>query len=813
MESQNNESIQKSLVSDLLTEISVIMIMKKIIVTVCIILLAVSSIYGFSLIAKYPHIKISRDTLYSAENLKDFEIEDGSLTATSDDPWANCDLGQRTDIALLKISVNNINALSGTCQVFDTETWDSQPKRLHKGINYLYRGAKSWNSQYLRFDFVDSEGASIDIEQLSVNPVFEIWLLGFISSLSVLSVLMSFLYWIYRVRSEAFGMFKSERSAFFIRIVVSSGISFVTAYIMILYMRIHMNVTVWSIGSIVFFSALRMIQKPKFCRDTLLTAIWSLVLAIANILGFHIQITGSYTRGLLSTNYIYPYSLFDLFALFVLWFGIFVLTKALIKTIENCSSFFEKRFAFKRDAGYPFAFSVLILFVCWLPYFAVYYPGIILGDSVSSLHQALGMIEMTNHHPVMYTLLLRLCLTLGQTLHSATVGCAIYTIMQMLYIAYVISRLAAFLYDRKTPITLCIIVYIFFAITPYFALKSIVMWKDPIFSASLVLWTILLLEFIELYKQEGSIPVSLYIKNVIILLIICLVRNNGIYVAAFSCLVMVSILLMEVIKKKKVSALAKMICASMSVVILTGILTGPVFSAFGVGPSEKVESLGIPLQQMARVAACGGNLSEKDRQFMETLLPDAEYSICYRPCAVDLLKWHENFNSEYLDEHTDEFMSVYLSILKKNIGLCFEAWELVTFGYWAPNRWEFCDDDKDILKGNLTDFRKSGLTSVIYPRNLLNGFLNVKWDSVFRNKGSIISVAVVNWILLLTVFISVLKKKTLWLIALAPSTGVVVTLLIASPYYYWQRYGLTELYLLPLYLFLIIKGITADDHA
>ena len=198
---------------------------------------------------------------------------------------------------------------------------------------------------------------------------------------------------------------------------------------------------------------------------------------------------------------------------------------------------------------------------------------------------------------------------------------------------------------------------------------------------------------------------------------------------------------------------------------------------------------------------------------METLLPDAEYSICYRPCDVDLLKWHENFNSEYLDEHTDEFMSVYLSILKKNIGLCFEAWELVTFGYWAPNRWELCDDNKDILKGNLTDFRKSGLTSVIYPRNLLNGFLNVKWDSVFRNKGSIINVAVVNWILLLTAFISILKKKTLWLIALAPSTGVVVTLLIASPYYYWQRYGLTELYLLPLYLFLIIKGITADDHA
>ena len=33
---------------------------------------------------------------------------------------------------------------------------------------------------------------------------------------------------------------------------------------------------------------------------------------------------------------------------------------------------------------------------------------------------------------------------------------------------------------------------------------------------------------------------------------------------------------------------------------------------------------------------------------------------------------------------------------------------------------------------------------------------------------------------------------------------VFLTLLLASPYYYWQRYGLAEYYLFPIYIFILI---------
>lgn len=41
------------------------------------------------------------------------------------------------------------------------------------------------------------------------------------------------------------------------------------------------------------------------------------------------------------------------------------------------------------------------------PYLIVYWPGLIFGDLLSSLSQALGSAPLSNHHPVAYTLFLK----------------------------------------------------------------------------------------------------------------------------------------------------------------------------------------------------------------------------------------------------------------------------------------------------------------------------------------------------------------------------------------------------------------------
>lgn len=55
------------------------------------------------------------------------------------------------------------------------------------------------------------------------------------------------------------------------------------------------------------------------------------------------------------------------------------------------------------------------------------------------------------------------------------------------------------------------------------------------------------------------------------------------------------------------------------------------------------------------------------------------------------------------------------------------------------------------------------------------------------------------------------KRMWAWGIAAAPSVGLVLTLLIATPYAYWQRYGLAQYYLLPVYLLVACYLLGSKD--
>ena len=145
-----------------------------------------------------------------------------------------------------------------------------------------------------------------------------------------------------------------------------------------------------------------------------------------------------------------------------------------------------------------------VLFFFWLPYFIAYYPGFILGDSCSSIRQALGLEEFSNHYPVMYTLFIRLCLRIGKYFGSLTFGCAVYSLIQMIFLAYALSRMIQWLGRRGLPWQLCMLLTIFFGITPFFAQVSIAMWKDPVFSAAILLWTLLLLDHIFFQRIENN---------------------------------------------------------------------------------------------------------------------------------------------------------------------------------------------------------------------------------------------------------------------------------------------------------------------
>ena len=211
---------------------------------------------------------------------------------------------------------------------------------------------------------------------------------------------------------------------------------------------------------------------------------------------------------------------------------------------------------------------------------------------------------------------------------------------------------------------------------------------------------------------------------------------------------------------------------------------------------------GIFLNQMASVVAYDGDMTEEDREYMNGLLPLENYKDTYRPCVVDLLKWDQNFSQKYLNEHLNGFMKTYISMFIRNPYTYIEAWALNTYGYWALNRWELNTDANNIYKGNLGDI-ENGENYGIVPHSLLE-IQKVDLKSIFEIGDAPVALAILTWFVFLIVLLIIKKQKWGLGLAIAPTLGLAITLFVATPYAYWQRYGLAQYYLVPFYIFIVV---------
>lgn len=535
--------------------------------------------------------------------------------------------------------------------------------------------------------------------------------------------------------------------------------------------------------------------------------IFAIFLAIAAILGYHISINGFIYTSLLSENFMTDFTPNDIVAFLIMS----VVFEQILETILNFIKRKANTIELKKNNGIEsvkcYVIVSVLIFVLWLPYLYVYYPGFIFGDSFSSIAQALGKSSLNNHHPIAYTLFIRLCLNIGMALGDITLGCAIYSISQMLYISFCLGYMVCWLKNKGVSSKICAIVTVYFACTPFFAQSSIAMWKDPVFSATIAVWTMLLVDFAFVVDIDKEVNKYFFIKHVIFMLIMCFIRNNGFYIALF--FEFICIVVCVVRKDSKKRNFKNLLKSTTVVLILVYVITGPVYSKLNLsGPT--VESLGIFLNQMANVVANDGNMSDADKEYMDNLLPLEKYKETYRPCVVDLLKWDTDFNQAYLEENKGEFIKTYFSMLVKNPVLYLQAWALNTYGYWAYNQWELNFSTGNIEAGNLWNqehFQYYGIETHNYPYEEQEDI-----TSIIQTRGGIFSLANLTWFILFIVLLLVLNNRnTLWM-AIAPSVGIIATLIVATPHAYWERYGLAEYYLLPVYILLLFYAAKEKEQ-
>jgi hypothetical protein len=544
-----------------------------------------------------------------------------------------------------------------------------------------------------------------------------------------------------------------------------------------------------------FDKCLRLEKLPiptKGRLTVLLTmALFSFALACSIILGYHIVISGHPSNGRVNDNYISNYSWLDLPAFFLIWLTFFVLAIAAFSLLTRAVAKTSESEPYKIP-GRPICKIVilsLIILIMWLPYLLIYWPAIVLSDSTWSIIQALGWDGLNNHHPILYTLFIKLCLDFGQLLGVGTTGgLVIYSILQMASLSLCLSYSLYWLCRwSKIGYIVALGVAVVFGGSPYFATYSIAMWKDPFFAMALLLLTIQLGNFIlaNVSKEKTSFSGSLLS---LFILAACFTRNNGIYICLIVFIGVIAFTLINKLIRRQKKLTLKVIASSLVPLLLVPVVTGPLYDGLGIEKTPKAESYGLFLNQMSRVAALDGKMSDEDKSYLNSLLPIDEYASVYCPTKADAIKWNESFDAGKLEEG---FLSHYLSLMIKNPKLYFEAWELETFGFWAINVPLINNNASNISSGgdpmNITDLES-------YIKAMNDAGISFDNKLGFGNSWFVLNEWSVplGWIFWLSLFMVAylfLTRQSKWLLMLLPMLGLYLTLFAATPMYYWPRYG------------------------
>ena len=544
-----------------------------------------------------------------------------------------------------------------------------------------------------------------------------------------------------------------------------------------------------------FFSMRQLAQKPLKRLENAVFGLLSAAISLTLVLGFHIHMEDRY-HGTVLSNYITPYALTDVIAFFLMIPALTALLCALYRALTAPK---HVQLSAVPSCAKRRLLVFAALMACYIPYLLAYYPGIVLNDTITSIAQALDMEPLVNHHPVMYTLFIKWCMNTGEALlGSCTHGYALYTLSQMLYVSACLSYIIDWVcrhvkHCRPAAVAMTAL----FGLVPYFAAYSVAGWKDPVFSVSVAALSVQLLDD-ALHPKTRRTPASIA-AYFAMLLMVAFSRTNGIGVIA--CVFAWQLLCMLIRLIKKTPLRASFAATTAASLVVFFFVHGPIFSAMGV-TTDKREVNSLVLQQMARVAALDGDMSDDDRAFLDKLLPLEKYKETYRPCCVDLLKWDPQFSTGAMEQGMYKH---WLSMLIKNPVAYIEAWELNTFGFWTLNVPEINYADWNLSAGVIRNKLDPQYVQNTYTEYGIEMKNLLGCDAVRRFLPTDEWFIPAGWMFWGSVFLflcMMLSGQWTLLIALIPTFGLLLPLILVTPTCYWIRYAAAAHYLLPVYLLL-----------
>lgn len=587
------------------------------------------------------------------------------------------------------------------------------------------------------------------------------------------------------------------------------------------------------------------LQQLKYYRHVL-----TVILALLGALGFTQLLKFSFTNSTFSTNNFLPMLAF--FGLIIFYFKpsalsrreqIFTVTAssilAIIMIIGGQLEFYNdivwQLTTIVKALGayffiYPFVSTVISLlnqsklgnfapqrkhffialscvFLSTIVIWIILFPGVYTYDMASQNEQiSLGII--TSHWSLLYGYLFAGFLDLGKAIFgNFEAGMAIAMFVQACFVCYVEARIVTFASRLSHSKLIYILSIIFFSLIPFFGTIAVSSAQDVLFTGLFALLTINLAE-ISLNVKTNISPFTLT-KIVALSLLMCAVRNNGVY-----CLIILLLFVAIFYKRPRKT----LFLALGGTVIVYFIYSGPILNIFHVQKSTAIQEISsIPSQQLARAYFANPDSFNTDE--LSSLKDYYDLNAGFKlypqyPLISDFTK--ASLRPEVVSKDLGGYISLWAKIGLKNPGNYVEAFLLNSIGYWYPNKnyndprinldfmnypgfvmtAAFLTPDHPAMKPVTAQTISPSLTHQLEKFVFGGGWMEVPLIS------TICSIGTYGLLLLFTIGYVIMRQKYNLLLPLSLVFGLYLTLLLSPVAIF--RYAYPVVILAPVFIGLIL---------
>ena len=462
--------------------------------------------------------------------------------------------------------------------------------------------------------------------------------------------------------------------------------------------------------------------------------------------------------------------------------------------------------AFKK---HPFLFSLCFIVICWLPYIISYYPIILSPDPSFQIRQFFGIrtkyadyailldenVVMTNHHPVTHTMLLGGCLKLGTMIGNDNLGLFFYSIIQISVLASVLAFSIYYMQKMGLKTKYLIGVLLIYALVPMFPLYTMSGVKDVLFGAFIFLYFIFLHNLVKT-KCEGYKWWN-YLLIIILLILICLFRNNGIHVLILSLP-----FTLIIARKKWKQLLTVMVC----VFGFYGVFDKVILPYYKITPGSIREVLSVPFQQTARLSKYHGDeFTEEEIATIDKILGYDDLAERYDSELADPVK--NEFNKYATDEDLKEYFKVWFNGLIKHPGTYIEATMNNVYGFFYPEKtkWYVYYNFDNRITENGFDYHYNSLET---SRNILSEYA-VAFPYI-PGIGLISNIGFNVWIIFTLFAYAIYKKLYKNILLLAPAL-ILILVCVVGPANTYFRYALPFIFAMPFIIGVFLEKRENND--